>query len=102
MSVRSSTTTTRSIACCFGSLLRFIKDGFAYRDNAIHVVNPDQRHDHLQRLTAVGIDPTEYLRDGRLDQDRMFEVFEQLASGRAKGGLPLIRTVCHVDWAAES
>ena len=67
-------------------LLPFIKEGFERGDKAVHVVNPDQHHDHLQRLTAVGIDPaaaqqsgqlelrtnTEtYLRDGRFDQDRM-------------------------------
>ena len=81
-------------------LLPFIKDGFERGDKAVHVVNPDQHRDHLQRLTAVGIDPaaaqqsgqlelrtnTEtYLRDGRFDQDRMLEVFEQAASGNAHG-----------------
>ena len=67
-------------------LLPFIKEGFERGDKAVHVVNPDQHRDHMQRLTAVGIDPaaaqqsgqlevrtnTEtYLRDGRFDQDRM-------------------------------
>ncbi len=80
------------------------------------VVNPDQRHDHLQRLAAVGIDPTAaqqrgqfelrtntetYLRDGRFDQDRMLEVFEQLAGSNAKGGFPLSRIICHMEWVAE-
>jgi hypothetical protein len=37
-------------------LLPFIKDGFECGDKAVHVVNPDQRHDHLQRLAAAGID----------------------------------------------
>jgi hypothetical protein len=82
-------------------LLPFIKDGFDCGDKAVHVVNPDQRANHLQRLAAAGIDPTAaqqsgqfelrinteaYLRDGRFDQDRILEVFEQLASGNAKGG----------------
>jgi hypothetical protein len=97
-------------------LLPFIKEGFECGDKAVHVVNPDQRHDHLQRLTAAGIDHaaaeqsgqfelkinTEaYLRDGRFDQDRMLEVFEQLASGNAKGGFPLSRICCRMDWAVE-
>src|SRR3984885_9845728 len=97
-------------------LLPFIKDGFEHGDKAIHVVSPDQRCHHLRRLAAVGIDPqvvqhngqldlrtnTEtYLRDGRFDQDRMLEVFEQLASGSNNGGFPLSRIVCHMDWAAE-
>jgi hypothetical protein len=97
-------------------LLPFIKDGFECGDNAIHVVNPDQRVDHLRRLSAAGIDTaaaqhrgqfdlrtsTEtYLRDGRFDQDRMLEVFEEAASGNANGGFPLSRIVCRMDWAAE-
>jgi MEDS: MEthanogen/methylotroph, DcmR Sensory domain len=96
-------------------LLPFIKDGFDCGDKAVHVVNPDQRHDHLRRLTAVGIDTTAaqqrgqlelrtnteaYIRDGRFDQDRMLELFEQLASGNAKGEFPLSRIVCQMDWAA--
>lgn len=98
-------------------LLPFIKDGFECGDKAFHVVNPDQRRDHLQRLAAVGVDPTAaqqsgqlelrtntetYLRDGRFDQDRMLEVFEQAASGNAQGGFPLSRIVCRMDWVAES
>jgi hypothetical protein len=42
----------------YRALLPFIKDGFECGDKAVHVVNPDQRRDHLQRLAAVGIDPT--------------------------------------------
>jgi hypothetical protein len=97
-------------------LLPFIKDGFECGHKAVHVVNAGQRCNHLQRLAAVGIDPTTaqlsgqlelltnteaYLRDGRFDQDRMLAVFEQLASGNARGGFPLSRIVCHMDWAAE-
>src|SRR6266851_2245593 len=97
-------------------LLPFIKDGFECGDKAVHVVNPDQRRDHLQRLAAVGINATAaqqsgqlelrtntetYLRDGRFDQDRMLEAFEQMASSNAKGGFPLSRIVCRMDWAAE-
>jgi hypothetical protein len=114
---------TRHVCAFFNSnneayrvLLPFIKDGFACGDKAIHVVNPDQRPGHLQRLVAAGIDPTAaeqrgqfelktnteaYLRDGRFDQDRMLKTFEQLASGNAKGKFPLSRIVCHMDWAAE-
>src|SRR6266404_8398474 len=79
-------------------LLPFIKDGFDCGDKAVHVVNPDQRHNHLQRLTAAGINPTAsqqsgqfelltsietYLPDGRFDQDRMLAVFEEWASATA-------------------
>jgi hypothetical protein len=114
---------TRHVCAFFNSndesyrvLLPFIKDGFECGDKAVHVVNPNQRDEHLQRLAEAGIDPLAaeesgqlelltnadaYLRDGRFDQDRMLEVFEQLASGNAKGGFPLSRIVCRMDWAAE-
>jgi len=97
-------------------LLPFIKEGFERGDKAVHVVNPNQRRDHLQRLTAAGIDPaaaeqsgqlqvrinTEaYVRDGRFDQDRMLAAFEQMASGNATGGFPLSRICCRMDWAVE-
>ena len=97
-------------------LLPFIKDGFERGDKAVHVVNPEQRDDHLQRLAAAGIDTnateqsgqfelrtnTEaYLRDGRFDQDRMLEVFKQVASDNAKGRFPLNRIVCRMDWVAD-
>jgi len=114
---------TRHVCAFFNSeeeeyrvLLPFIKDGFRCGHKAIHVVNPEQRNDHLNRLIAAGIDTaaaeqsgqlelktnTEaYLRDGHFDKDRMVEVFEQLASGNAKGGFPLSRIVCRMDWAVE-
>jgi hypothetical protein len=115
---------TRHVCAFFNSeeeeyrvLLPFIKDGFECGHKAVHVVNPHQRSAHLQRLVAAGIDPaaaersgqfelktsTEaYLRDGRFDQDRMLEAFEQLASGNAKGEFPLSRIVCRMDWVVES
>ena len=114
---------TRHVCAFFNSddeeyrvLLPFIKDGFTCGDKAIHVVNPNQRDDHLQRLAAVGIDTAAaqragqleirastdaYLRDGRFDPDRMLQVFEQLASGNANHVFPLSRIVCRMDWAAE-
>ncbi len=95
-------------------LLPFIKDGMKCGDKAVHVLNPEQHQDHLQRLTAAGIDPaatqqsgqlelrtnTEvYLPDGRFDQDRMLGVFEQLASGNTTGEFPMSRICCRMDWA---
>ena len=110
-------------ACAFFSsadeeyrvLMPFIKDGFACGHKAVHVVNPGRCDDHLERLTAAGIDTAStrrsgqlevrtnveaYLRNGRFDQDRMLEVFEKLSSGNDNGGYPLSRIVCQMDWAA--
>jgi DcmR-like sensory protein len=100
----------------YSVLLPFIKEGLQCGDKAVHVINPDQRADHLQRLTGVGIDPTAaekagqlevrinsdvYIREGRFDQDRMLQVFEQLASGNTKGDFPLSRIVCRMDWVTQ-
>ena len=97
-------------------LLPFIKEGFQRGDKAVHVINPDHRSDHVRRLDAAGIDSTAvqrsgqlelrsntetYLRDGSFDQNRMVEVFEELASANAKGRFPVSRIVCHMDWAVE-
>jgi hypothetical protein len=112
---------TRHVCAFFNSdeeeyrvLLPFIEDGLRSGDKAVHVLNPQQRRDHLRRLSSAGIDPetaqqngqlelrtnTEvYLPDGRFDQDRMLAVFEQLASGNAGGGFPLSRICCRMDWA---
>ncbi|MGA8270394.1 MAG: MEDS domain-containing protein [Candidatus Sulfotelmatobacter sp.] len=117
----SSLDQTRHVCAFFNSpdeeyrvLLPFIKDGFQCGHKAIHVVNPDQRQDHLQRLAKVGIDPAAaqqsgqlelrintdvYLPDGRFDPDRMIAAFERLASGNSGGGYPLSRICCRMDWA---
>src|SRR3977135_627966 len=102
---------TRHVCALFNSedeeylvLLPFIKDGFTCGDKAVHVVNPNQHEDHLQRLAAVGIDTAAaqragqfeirtstdaYLRDGRFAPDRMVQVFEELARGNAQHQVPL-------------
>jgi len=119
----SQLSTPRHVCAFFNSddeayrvLLLFIRDGFDCGDKAVHVVNPDQRNDHLERLAAVGIDAMAaqqsgrlelrtnvetYLRDGNFDPDRMLEAFEQLASDGARRGFPLSRIICQMDWAAE-
>jgi hypothetical protein len=112
---------TRHVCAFFSSddeeyrvLLPFIKDGFSCGDKAVHVVNPDQRQEHLSRLAAAGLDAASfqqtgqldvrtntetYLINGRFDQDRMLETFENLASGNTPGEFPLSRIVCRMDWA---
>lgn len=114
---------TRHVCAFFNSddeeyrvLLPFIKGGFECGHKAIHVVNPDQRQDHLQRLGDAGIDATAaqqsgqlelrintdvYLPDGRFDPDRMISAFKQLASGNAGGEYPLSRICCRMDWTVQ-
>ena len=119
----STLSDTRHVCAFFNSddeeyrvLLPFVQEGFHYGDRAIHVINPEQRDDHLRRLVAAGLDPASaagsgqlevrtntdtYLQNGRFDQDRMLDVFERLASGNATKGFPRSRIVCRMDWAAE-
>ena len=65
---------TRHVCAFFNSddeayrvLLPFIKAGFECGDKAVHVVNPDQRCDHVQRLAAAGIDMTAAQQSGNLN-----------------------------------
>jgi hypothetical protein len=120
----SQLTDSRHVCAFFNSeeeeyrvLLPFIKDGFESGQKAVHVVNPDQCDNHLERLATAGIDcsaaretgqfelrtNTEtYLKDGHFDQDRMLAAFEQLASGDGQAGFPFSRILCRMDWAVEN
>jgi hypothetical protein len=97
-------------------LLPFIREGLSCGDKAVHVINPEARQQHLQRLAEAGIDSTApqqsgqlqirintdvYLRDGRFDQDRMLRAFEEMAaSARSTERFPMSRIVCRMDWAS--
>ena len=70
----SSLSDTRHVCAFFRSddeeyrvLLPFMKDGFDCGHKAIHVVNPDQRADHLRRLAAAGIDTTATAERGQFE-----------------------------------
>jgi hypothetical protein len=97
-------------------LMPFIKEGFERGERAFHVVDPEHRATHLERLGDSGIPVGEaegrgqlevrrwqeaYLRDGRFDQKRMVELIEEvLREGRAKG-YSLTRLVANMEWALE-
>jgi hypothetical protein len=97
-------------------LLPFIREGLSCGDKAVHVINPEARQDHLQRLTEAGIDSTAheqngqlqirintevYLRDGHFDQTRMLAAFEEMAaSARSVEGFQRSRIACRMDWAS--
>jgi hypothetical protein len=115
--------TVRHVCAFFGNedeeyraLLPFIREGLSCGDKAVHVINPEARRNHLQRLAGAGIDSTAheqsgqlqirinsevYLRDGRFDQERMLGAFEEMAaSARNAEGFPMSRIVCRMDWAS--
>jgi hypothetical protein len=64
----------------------FYKDGIDWDENAAHIVDPENREEHLKRLAEAGIDVQKmmdtvqlevvpwtdvYVRDHRFDQDAM-------------------------------
>jgi hypothetical protein len=92
----------------------FINDGFNHGDRAFHLIDPERREDHSRRLADAGIDVERAIESGQLelrawqdgplygdrfDQDRWFDVFEQvLRSGPASGYAPT-RFLAQMEWA---
>ena len=108
----STVTAMKNIACCFRSLKtassvatrRFtssIQINITTICNGWRRLGIDAAAAQQSGQFELRTNTETYLRDGRFDQDRMLEVFEQLASGNAKGGFPLSRIVCRMDWAVE-
>jgi hypothetical protein len=97
-------------------LLPFMKHGFESGDKAVHLVNPEQREEHLQRLSGVGVDTAAvqksgqlaiqsnveaYLQDGHFDKELMLATFAKMASNNIASEFPLSRIVCRMDWASQ-
>jgi hypothetical protein len=112
----------RNHVCAFFSSLdeehrvlgSFYKDGLDCGEKATHIVDPENREDHLRRLAQIGIRVQEkthtgqlevlpwtyaYVRDHRFDQDAMLATVEKLIQSGAAAGYPLTRLVGHhMDW----
>jgi len=97
-------------------LLPFIKEGFEHGDRAFHIVDPDHRADHIERLSEAGIEtgPAEargqltvipwedaYLRGGHFDQNAMLALIEEVLAAGREQGFPLTRLVANMEWALE-
>jgi len=92
----------------------FYKDGLDWGEKAAHIVDPENREEHLKRLAQTGIHVQEmmdtgqlevlpwtdaYVRDHRFDQDAMLATVEKLIESGAAAGYPLTRLVGHhMDW----
>jgi hypothetical protein len=97
-------------------LLPYVQEGFAHGDKAFHIVDPDWRTEHLQRLEQAGI-PVDaaqargqlevrrwedaYLREGHFDQYRMLALIEEVLGSGTAQGFPLTRLVANMEWALE-
>jgi MEDS: MEthanogen/methylotroph, DcmR Sensory domain len=95
-------------------LRSFFKDGFDHGEKAVHIVDPEQSHDHLARLRDAGIDvdqavargqldvrswPDVYLRGDRFDQYAMLTLADQLHTDVQSSGYRRMRLVAHMEWA---
>jgi hypothetical protein len=95
-------------------LRSFYKDGIDRGDKAFHLVDPEQREDHLRRLAEAGIDvrgaidtgqlevrPWQEgpLYGGRLDQETWLKSFEQVLHSGPAAGYPQTRFLGHMEWA---
>jgi len=94
-------------------LLPFILDGFAAGDRAFHLVDPEARAAHLERLAGAGIDVTaamasrqleiatwtdSYLMGGRFDRSgQLGRIRQVLAEGPALG-FPATRLIGTMEW----
>jgi hypothetical protein len=95
-------------------LRSFIKDGFDQGDKAFHLVDPEQREEHLRRLAEAGIDVEEAmdtgqlevrpwqdgpLRGERFDQDTWLASFEQVLQSGPSTGYAQTRFLAQMEWA---
>jgi hypothetical protein len=97
-------------------LVPFVKEGLDAGEKAFHIVNPEERANHLSRLAESGIDVSQALERGQLEvatwdetyldgarfqPDRMLAVIEKaLIAGRA-AGYTLTRLVGEMPWPSE-
>ena len=96
-------------------LLPFVREGLERGEKAFHIVDPTLRDEHLERLSAGGIDVSSvekngqfelhhwhevYLRDGHFDRDRMLACMQDVLDQSQRDGFPLARVMGHAEWAS--
>jgi hypothetical protein len=95
-------------------LRAFIKDGLGQGDKAFHLVDPEQRDEHLRRLAEAGIDVDEAIGRGQLevwpwqegplsgdrfDQDTWLAAFEHVLQSGPAAGYAQTRFLAQMEWA---
>src|SRR5262245_11125578 len=101
----------------YRTLLPFIKEGLECGEKAVHTVDPERHHDHVDRLARAGIDVVAaretgqfelrnwadtHLRNGRFDQDKTLALFADIVKDAKRQGFPLMRFITHMEWALEN
>ncbi|HUR89182.1 MAG TPA: MEDS domain-containing protein [Ramlibacter sp.] len=97
-------------------LMPFIKEGLEAGDRAVHIVDPEHRPGHLDRLETEGVDvkgsvdsgqlevrrwEDAYLQDGHFDQWRMIETIKSALAPAPGSEGKLTRLVANMEWALE-
>jgi hypothetical protein len=92
----------------------FIRDGLESGEKAFHIIDPERRDDHLERLGAGGVDVQgamasgqlevhswneAHLQGDRFEQDTMLALVERMLQTNAAAGYPLTRIMAHMEWA---
>jgi MEDS: MEthanogen/methylotroph, DcmR Sensory domain len=92
----------------------FIKDGFDQRDKAYHIVDPEQREEHLRWLAEAGIDVPKAVSAGQLevrpwqegplrnvgaDPDSWMAAFEQVLQSGSAAGYAHTRFMAQMEWS---
>ena len=95
-------------------LRSFMKDGIEQGDKAFHLVDPEQRQEHLRRLVDAGINVQEamdtgqlevrrwqdaYLRGDHFDQNAMLALIEEVLQSADTAGYSRTRLLAHMEWA---
>jgi hypothetical protein len=94
----------------------FIREGFVRGDKAFHILDRQQRSEHLRRLAELGIDvsATEqtgqlevrsweeaHLRPGWFDQHAMLALVSEVLTDAKRRGFPFTRWVANMGWALQ-
>jgi hypothetical protein len=94
----------------------FIKEGFDNGERAFHLIDPERRAEHLERLANTGIDVEETVESGQLevhpwqdgplrgeefDQETWLRGFEQVLQSGPERGYERTRFLAQMEWALE-
>lgn len=97
-------------------LTPFVQEGMERGEKGLHITNPMQRRDHLDRLAAAGIDADNaqhegrlevltwdeaYLQGGRFDPDTMLGILEAAIRANRAAGHARTRVIGDMNWTLE-
>jgi hypothetical protein len=97
-------------------LRSYIREGIDAGEKAIHICDPQLKHDHLQHLERMGVPISDctrtgqlevlgwndaYLKEGRFDGDAMMALLEEAVMTSRAEGFSRVRMMGHMEWALE-